>query len=127
MPIVMQWDESVEDGRRYWYLASLREDASYFGYVHIRTNSLNENRSFAGQLQIEKYRVIRLLIEAIEDSGARPNACEFCEELIGFGTRSNFTEVFRYSSDMPTSANVKAFHEVIAVLQSSVCSAAMVE
>ena len=91
LPIVMRWNEAVSDGVRHWYLASLRDDASFWGYVHVRTDALTENWAFHGQLPKPKYDQIRALIASIDIDDLEPELPDYSDGLIGLGSRADPT------------------------------------
>ncbi len=123
-PIVMRWRETVLDGVRHWYLASLRDDASFWGYVHVRTDALSENRSFDGQLSRSKYTRIRSLVDSVDADDAGTDAPGFLDGLIGLGSRSDFTTIVRYNPEPPELPNAELFRDIVDLLQPEVISAA---
>ena len=124
LPIVMRWKETVSGGHRGWYLASLRDDASFWGYVHIRTDSLSENRSFNGRLAKSKYDRIRSLVDTVDDDNSEPESSESFDGVIGLGTRSNFKTVLRFDPDSPQLPHSELFHQIVGILQPDVITAA---
>lgn len=124
LPIVMRWKEVVSDGKRHWYLASLRADGSYWGYVHIRTVSLSENRSFDGQLSESQYNRIRSLVDSTVATDSDAEDPGSSDGLIGLGSRSEFTVVVRYNPEPPELPDAEVFRNIVDILQPDLISAA---
>ena len=124
VPIVMRWIETVPAGQRHWYLAALRPDASFWGYVHVRTITLNENRSFEGQLDPAEHRRIQSLIESVGGSELGIGETGIIDGLIGLGSRSDFTPIIQYNAESSKMPNAEIFQEIVDILQPVVNSAA---
>ncbi len=120
----MRWIESVPEGQRTWYVAALRPDASYWGYVHVRTATTNENQSFDGQLDAQKYEHIRSLVDSADVSGTDADGTETLDGLIGLGSHSDFTTIVRYNPEPSSFPNSEMFREIVDILQPVVNSAA---
>jgi hypothetical protein len=114
-PIVMRWTESLPAGNRSWYLASLKPDLQFWGYVHIRTDELAENRSFVGQLDELKYTQICNLLDGIKPRISDSDGADW-DGVIGLGTRSKFTTLIRFRSGLNQLPNSNAFLEIVSVL-----------
>ena len=114
--IVMRWTESLPSGNRGWYLASLKPDLQFWGYVHIRTDDLTENRSFAGQLDKLKYKQICNLLDGIKPRISGNDGTHW-DGMIGLGTRSKFTTLIRFRSGLNELPNSNTFLEIVSVLQ----------
>lgn len=124
LPIVMRWREALQDGQRHWYLGSLRCDTSFWGYVHIRTETMNENRSFDGKLDATKYEQIRSLVDSVYDPGNNQGESETTDGIIGLGSRSDFITVIRYNHSPLTLPNAEIFRKIVDTLQPAVIAAA---
>jgi hypothetical protein len=124
IPLVMRWKETVSDGVHHWYLAALRGDASFWGYVHIRTDSLSENRSFDGQLPQCDYHRIRSLVDSVDVADAMSDGPDTIDGLIGLGSRTDCATIIRYNPEPFTLPNAELFLEVVDILQPHVISAA---
>jgi len=123
-PIVMRWKEVVSDGVRHWYVAAIRDDSTFWGYVHIRTTLVNENRSFAGQLAKSKCSQIRSLVHSVNSAQVESERAKNVEGLIGLGSRSDFKTIVAYDSERPDLPHAKLFRELVDMLQPTLIVAA---
>lgn len=114
-PIVMRWAESLPAGSRSWHLAALNPDRQFWGYVHIRTNELNENRSFVGQLDELKYKQIRNILDGINPEIKDSDGTNW-DGVLGLGTRTKFATLIRFRAGSNQLPNSYAFLEIVSVL-----------
>ncbi len=119
----MRWVEPVPDGQRTWYIAALRPDASFWGYVHVRTSTLNENRSFDGRIALTDNDQIRSMIDSVRTHASVVNESGKLDGLIGLGTHSDFQTIMQYNCETSTTPNAELFRAIVDILQPVVTSA----
>ena len=113
----MRWVESLANGNRHWYLAALELDRQFWGYVHIRTNELTENRSFVGQLDELKYIQLRAIVDRVIPNINERDGKSYDDGVLGLGTRSEFTPLIRFRSGSCHLPNYRSFTEIVSILQ----------
>ncbi|MHC4997111.1 MAG: hypothetical protein ACYTGQ_18885 [Planctomycetota bacterium] len=126
-PIVMQWDETVDGGKRHWHIARLREDASFWGYVHIRTESLTENQSFDGSLSLGEYDRVQALLKTLQEAPDHPHPHHRRDGYIGVGTGVKSDVLVAFYADRADEQDALVFLEIVALLQPRVTAAAGLE
>ncbi|MDP6044678.1 MAG: hypothetical protein QGH94_13545 [Phycisphaerae bacterium] len=114
--IVMRWRQSVVGGVRNWHLAALHPDGEYWGYVHIRTADLRENRGFQGRVSSSLVNEIHELIERIDPGDAESDE-DSADGLIGLGSRSEMEVVLSYRADLAADSNSDLFLRIVGMLQ----------
>ena len=92
--MLARWRERSADGCITWHLAGLRADHGFWGYVHFRTTSRNENRSFEGTFDADTFERIANLIRNIEKYSPDNTETKVLDGLIGIGQRSSFRRIF---------------------------------
>ena len=114
----------MDNGHRNWHVASIRQDGSFWGYVHARTTSLNENRSFDGQLDTAENEKIRILVESVDNKSQLICKTKKIDGLIGTGSRSDLETILGYNRTIPTTRNDQLFRKIVEILQPIVNAAA---
>jgi hypothetical protein len=119
-PVLARWKQESDDGSIFWHLAGLRADRGFWGYVHFRTQSRRENRSFEGMLDTETFERVASLIHEIAGYAEDNNQAKPLDGLIGIGTRSSFRRIFGLRGgvaepDHPSVA--RAYGELIDLIQ----------
>lgn len=122
-----RWIEFVPNGKIYWYLAGLWSTRKFWGYVHIRTESLSENRSFVGRMSPDGYQIVSTLIDAVALTARSADYTGVCDGAFGFGPRAEFTELIRFSGDTPSCERDEIFLSIVEAIQPFVRSAASIE
>lgn len=119
-PVVARWKQPSDGGTVSWYLASLGADRRFWGYVHFRTTSRQENRNFSGTLDEDTFnRVESLIQELVVHADLEPKTAPL-DGLVGIGTRSSFRQIFGICGGEanPDDASViHSYHELLNVLQ----------
>jgi hypothetical protein len=90
-----------DGGMVYWFLAGLREDGGFWGYVRYRLTRQQENRPFSGDLDKD---VLARIADLVRESDQRspegtPARFDACHTLVGTSTRSPFRRVFGLQSE----------------------------
>ncbi len=125
-PVVARWQQQTDDGSITWYLAGLRADRGFWGYVHFRTQSQQENRSFEGTFEAETFEQAANLIQVISrdqeitryvEGETRPKQWD---GLVGIGSRSAFRKIFCLQDGVAEPDHpsvVRVYGELIALIQ----------
>jgi len=93
-PVLARWRQHSDVGTITWYLAGLKADRGFWGYVHFRTQALKENRNFQGTLDDQTFERVAKLIQEIEQHAANESKPKPLDGLIGIGKRSSFRRIF---------------------------------
>jgi hypothetical protein len=124
---VIRWKQSVQEGERHWYIRRLTEDGSYFGYVHLRTNSVSENRSFTGKLsEAACQRVFEVIGELRSLSSAEAMSAEKSDCMLGIGTAAECEVVIICNRDDGSDA-ARIFGQLVDVMEPAVLESAGIE
>ena len=128
-PVVARWTQSTDGGIVNWYLAGLREDRGFWGYVHYRTSGRQDNRSFSGTLDNDTFARVASIVEEFDQNrlpDQTPAESDAFDALIGIGIRSSFRRVFELPSgavDSVDSRSVMVFREFVDLLQPTLVDA----
>ena len=93
-PVLARWRQQSDGGTVTWHLAGLRADRGFWGYVHFRTETLQENRSFEGTLDEPTFERASELIREIERHSENDANPKVLDGLVGIGRRSSFRRIF---------------------------------
>jgi len=93
-PVLARWRQHSDGGTIIWHLAGLRADRGFWGYVHFRTQALEESRSFQGMLDEHTFERSVKLIQEIERHAESASHPKPLDGLVGIGTRSSFRLIF---------------------------------
>ena len=93
-PVLARWRQQSDGGTITWHLAGLRADRGFWGYVHFRTRSLQENRSFEGTLDEPCFERVAKLIQEIERYAENDSKPKVLDGLVGIGKRSSYRRIF---------------------------------
>ena len=119
-PVLARWRQPSDGGTVTWYLAGLGADRRYWGYVHFRTESRQENRSFSGTLDEETFNQVANLIQQMTEHADPYPKTEPLDGLVGIGTRSSFRRIFGICNGVANSHDVsviRAYEQLLNVLQ----------
>ncbi len=119
-PVLARWRQHSDTGSITWHLAGLRADRGFWGYVHFRTQSQQENRSFEGTLDSEAFERVRDLIQEVTRYATDDTKPKPLDGLIGIGTRSSFRRIFGIRdgvAEPDQSSVVRAYGELIELIQ----------
>lgn len=109
LPLVVRWKELAPNGSSNWFLNALESDGQFWGYVHIRTDAVSENRSFVGQLDELKCAQIFELVRNLNIGDVGTGS----DGLLGLGTRSKLRILIKYDRK---SNQCPSFLDIISVL-----------
>ncbi len=119
-PVLARWRQQTDDGSNTWHLAGLRADGGFWGYVHFRTQSQQENRSFEGTLDAETFERVSDLIQKVARYGKNDIQHKPLVGLIGVGTRFSFRGIFGVRDEVAEPDRpsvVRVYRELIVLIQ----------
>lgn len=112
-----------------WHLRRLASDLRFWGYVQIRTESLSENRSFAGEFPPDVWTTAWSLISSIRAFGMAGVAqSKFSEGALLEGDARDGTLLIGCSAaDAAISEGDRAFYDLVDLVRPYVASAAALD
>jgi hypothetical protein len=119
-PVLARWRQQSDGGTVTWHLAGLRADRGFWGYVHFRTDTLQENRSFEGTLDEPTFERASKLIREIERHSENDSNPKVLDGMVGIGRRSSFRRIFGIRDGIAepnVPSVINAYGELLRLLQ----------
>ena len=124
-PVLARWRQRSDDGAVIWHLAGVRADRGFWGYVHFRTQSRQENRNFSGTLDQETFDRFADLIQVFVQHAKIGTDTKPLDGLVGIGTRSSFRRIFGIRdgiAEPDDPAIIRAYDELLDLIQPSLAA-----
>jgi hypothetical protein len=122
----LRWKQVVSTGVYHWHLRRLTADLQFWGYVHIRTTALSENRDFNGVFPPSIWSESSLLIKRIQTAGNTGISSTQTSDgkLLEGDAGTGRTVIECNSLDCTSSEGAQCFYELVNLLQPHVAKAA---
>lgn len=121
-----RWKQPVSGGILHWYLRRLASDLRFYGHVHIRTDSLSQNRSFDGKLPTAVWKKMARLLDRIKEVGDKGvTKTKYTDGALIEGDAGAGIALIRCNTtDSERSEGASAFYTLVNLLQPLVSNAA---
>jgi hypothetical protein len=124
---VFRWQQPVQNGVLHWYIRRLTEDGAYFGYVHVRTRGITENRSFAAKLpEAARQRVLNAISELRSLKAVESLITHDADCMLGIGTAAQCEMVIACSHNDGSDA-AALFGQIVDAMEPAMIESAGIE
>lgn len=129
MNYCLRWKQTVSGGILHWYVRRLASDLHFWGYVHIRTEALTQNRSFDGVIPKDVWQQATQLLGCIHHLGTeRVTPLQMSDGALLEGDAGTGKVLIECNTvDRDTSEGAAAFFHLTELIQPYVCAAALLE